>query len=222
MFPLWESLLRRVRVRTAFFSARWAADHFARVIPGLRTHWLPEAGDPALYRPGKPLHLRRWHVLELGRTHDPVHRRIAGPLASAGRSHLFSEPGVRIPMFEGLEALYAGIAESAVMLCFPKSVTHPASAGRVETVTQRYFEAIGSGCLPVGVCPAELRDLFGFDPVVPLSPDEPERQLLDLLEHLEQHQPMVDRNLRRMREVGTFSVRATQMLAALETPAHVR
>lgn len=214
-FPRWEALLRTHRIDTAFFTARDAARHFARTIPGLRSHWLPEACDPAKYRPEQPLAARGIHVLEAGRKHEAVHRRIRGPLADAGRSHRFALDGTRTPIFEGADAYFRGLGDTAIMLCFPKSVTHPDEAGGVETVTQRYFESIGSGCLTVGLCPGELRDLFGFDPVITLSGGDPAGHLLELLADIGSFQPHVERCRRRLQEVGSFRTRARQMLAML-------
>lgn len=213
-WPRWERMLRRQRVRRAFFTARPAAEHFARAIPGLATHWLPECQEMGLLRPGKPLAERGIHVLEMGRRFRAVHERIREPLEKAGKVHVYDK-GAHGSAVPGLAALYERMGDSAVMMCYPKSMTHPDGAGKVETVTQRYLEALGSGCLPVGYCPAELKDLMGYDPVVALSDDDPAAHLLDVLTRLGEFQPMVDRSLARVREVGNFDVRAREMLAKI-------
>ncbi len=214
-FPAWERALRSQRCRLAFFSARAAADHFRNVIPGLDCRWLPEACDPARYSPGTPLHQRAIHVLELGRKHEPVHNAIRGPLEQAGKKHIYSLDGANTVLFSGVEALYAGLGDTAVALCYPKTVTHPAAAGGVETLTQRYFEVMGSGALAVGVSPAELRDLFGFDPVIPIDMRDPAGQLLEILANLHAHQAHADRCRARLLEVGTFDSRARDLLRVL-------
>lgn len=218
MFGVWESFFRVHRVETAFFGARDAAAHFARTIPGLRAHWLPEACDPSLYQPDRPLAARGIHVLEVGRKHEAVHARIREALARSGRTHRFALDGTRTPIFEGIDDLYRGLGDAAIMLCFPKCVTHPAEAGGVETLTQRYLESIGSGCLTVGQCPAELRDLFGFDPVIPLNLSDPAGHLFSLLDRLPEYQDHVERCRRRLLEVGTFDVRARRLLGLLADP----
>ncbi len=213
-FHRWERLLRRHRVRTAFFTARDAAAHFRRAMPGLETHWVPEAVDLDALHPGKPLADRSIHVLELGRRWALVHDRIREPLRLAGHRHQYSsQAGPAIP--GGYGDLNRALGDSAISLCFPKSVTHPEGAGGVETVTQRYFEVLGSGCLAVGTCPGELRDLFGFDPVIPVSREDPAGQVLKILERLDEYQPHVDRCLTRVREVGTFELRARTILEFL-------
>jgi hypothetical protein len=97
-FDAWERLLRLHRVKTAFFSARIAATEFERRIPGLKTHWMPEACDPNRYTPSKPLHLRSTHVLEMGRKHDATHAAILAALKAGSYRHIYSTPQSPSPM----------------------------------------------------------------------------------------------------------------------------
>lgn len=214
-FPRWEATLRRQRVPLAFFSARNAAEHFARAIQGLETVWLPEACDPSRFTPATPLHERAIKVLELGRKFERVHEKIREPLRARGHRHVYSLDGANTVLFAGLDALYAGLGDTAIALCFPKSVTHPEKAGGVETMTQRYLEFIGSGTLAVGTSPREIVDLFGFDPVVALDEKDPAGQILAMLDDLPAWQAHADRARARLLEVGTFDARARTMLAHL-------
>lgn len=216
-FEAWEALLKRHRARVAFFSARDAAAHFASVIPGLTAHWLPEACDPALFHPERPLASRSIHVLELGRKHAALHERIREPLARAGVTHRFAIDGTRTPIFSTLDDTYRALGDTAIMACFPKTITHPSEAGGVETMTQRYLEAIGSGCVCYGRAPRELVDLFGFNPVVEMDEQDPAGQVMRLMEEIRrgEHQELVDLARARLPEVGTFGLRARQMVSAL-------
>ncbi len=214
-WALWEALLRRHRTRLAFFSARQNAEHFAKVIPGLTTHWLPEALDLSLLQPGKPLAQRTQHVFEMGRRLAAVHEKIREPLKAAGKSHVYQVGPRTHKVIPGLDNLYKTLGDTATMVCYPKVMTHPDGAGGVETLTQRYIESIGSGALAVGYCPAELKELFGFNPMVDLSTTDPAGHLLDILANLESYQPLVDKSLARVKEVGSFDSRARAMLDAI-------
>jgi hypothetical protein len=213
---LWEplaALLRRHRVRVAFFTARQTAAHFRETM-GLDAIWMPEACDPAQYRPDKPLAARGTDVLELGRKYDRYHDAIAPALAADGRSHLFERVKGRM-IFDTREAMIGGFADAKVSVCFPSSITHPERSGHVETVTHRYFESIASRCLILGHGPAELTDLFGYDPVVRADDRDPAGQLRDVLARVEDYQPLIDRNYRRLLEVGTWDVRMRAVLDEL-------
>ncbi|WP_200382537.1 hypothetical protein [Thiococcus pfennigii] len=78
-------------------------------------------------------------------------------------------------------------------------------------MTQRYLEAIGSGCLIVGESPQEIIDLFGFDPVIPVDWKNPVKQLFNVLKSIESYQEHVDRCRLRFLEVGTFSSRVEKI-----------
>ena len=212
----WETLLRRHGVRLAFFSSRRATQEFSRRLPGSSCVWIPEAVDPDRCDPSQRLRTRSIDILELGRRSERLHRRLEPALRGRGIRHAFQQPGAP-RMYPTQEVLRQALATTRLLVCLPKSTTHPEAAGGLETVTHRYFEGMASGCVLVGQCPDELRDLWGFDPVVPLDPSEPERTVLDVLERIEAHQALVDRNLRRLREVGTWRHRAEAMIEAIGT-----
>jgi hypothetical protein len=214
LYPRWERFFRRHRMRVAFFSARASAEHFRRVVPGMESIWQPEAVEPSLYRGNKPLAERSIDVLELGRRWDEYHDRIVGPLAAGGRSHKFQSAPGRI-IFPTFAEMVGGFADAKISVCFPSSLTHPARSGHVETVTHRYFESMASRCIIVGRAPAELVDLFGYDPVVAADLDDPVGQLEDILREPAAHAARVERNHSRMLEVGTWEVRIATILDQL-------
>jgi len=220
-YDRWASKLRRMQPRVVFVSARGSADYLRGRLPNTVVHWLPEAIDADDWDSSRPLTTRGVDVLELGRKHPRYHEQITGRLGD-GVSHRFARAGSHTPVFPGEAALRAGLADTKIQICFPKSITHPlrapdrgAGAGGLETVTQRYFEAIASGSLVVGHGPRELVDLFGYDPVIAADLEQPAEQLHELLDGIEQHQPFVDRNLARLREVGTWDARVAELLQVL-------
>lgn len=211
-FPRWESFFRRNRTELGFLTARYAAEHFQKRFPDRRFVWLPESVDPAAHRCDTPLANRSIDVLELGRKYDAFHDRAKPLLATAGMTHLYEKVRGQI-IFPTHDELIAGLANSRVSVCFPQSLTNPERCGRVETVTLRYFESIASKCLLVGKCPAELSDLFGYNPVVELSdPGE----IVDVVSRIADYQVLVNRNYQRLLEVGTHSVRVDSLVRELK------
>lgn len=225
-FPAWEKLLRKYRISRACFSSRDAAGYFARVIPELKTHWIPEACDPARFDPTKPLAQRTLHVLEIGRKHPSVHEAITKPLAQASKRHMYSSGGSEKPIYPTLDSLYQAFSDSIISVCFPKSITHPQGskwaahpscpAGTAETLTQRYFETIGSGALAVGTCPRELSDMFGFNPVIELSLTDPAGHMLEILKDPGAYQSHADTCRQRLMETCTFAQRARMLIDVLD------
>ena len=214
LYPRWQRFFRRHRMRLAFFSARDSAGHFRKAMPAMESIWLPEAVDPSIYRGEKPLSERSIDVLELGRRWDEYHDKIVAPLARGERVHKFQAgPGQII--FPTMEELVAGLGDAKVSICFPSSLTHPRRSGHVETVTHRYFESIASRCVIVGRCPRELADLFGYNPVVEADRNDPAGQIEAILRDPAAHAERVERNYRRLMEVGTWEVRVATLLGEL-------
>ena len=218
MFPLWERTLRDLDACDVFFSARDVIPHFSSRLPRTRFHWLPEAIEPEWMDPSRPLDARPIGVLELGRRLESFHDAITPALKRAHVTHVYSKAGEQL--FPGSDGVRTAIADSRVLVCHPKSMTHPGGprgAGSIETVTQRYFEAFASRALVVGHCPSELRDLFGFDPVI--ASGEPTESVIERLAEIAQNperfQAHADRCYERCLEVGTFDARARTMLEVL-------
>jgi hypothetical protein len=214
----WESLFRRHRIRLAFFTARRAAEHFARRRPQMKAIWLPEAVDPEQYDGSKPLAERQIDVLELRRKHEKFHNSIRRGLEEAHKVHKFARPFEMI--FPTATELRQGFGDTKISVCFPRSITHPEWSGNtenVETVTFRYFESFASRCLVVGHCPRELEDLFGYNPVVEIEPGRELEQILSVLENIQNYEPLVERNYKRLLETSTWELRVEVILSHAQT-----
>jgi hypothetical protein len=215
-YQRWSSFFRRHRVRLAFFSARQSAEHFRREMPDMRSEWLPEATDPKQYECSLTLADRNIDVLELGRRSDVFHESVTNELSRACYRHLYERTKGEI-VFRTREAFKDGLAHTRVSVCFPSSTTHPGRSGDVETVTHRYFESMAAKCLVLGQCPAELRDLFGYNPVIETEREHEAQQLVAILRNIEKYQPDVERNYRRLLEVATWGNRVAQVLASVRS-----
>ena len=58
-------------------------------------------------------------------------------------------------------------------------------AGKIETLTQRYWECMLSRCLIVGRAPFELINLIGYNPVIEVEWGNESEQLLRILNNIE-------------------------------------
>jgi hypothetical protein len=212
-YDWWERFFLRYKVRLAFLSIRASAEHFRSRI-GCQTIWIPEAIDMTRYDSAAPLESREIDVLEFGRHYRWLRERIEQPLATNRFTYLHGPESYshERPLFGDRISFASTLAKSKVTICVPRSMTHPDDHATAETITQRYLESMASGCLVYGHCPRELEDLFGYNPVVEMDSAEPAHQLLDLLKNVAQYQPLVARNLARMREVGCWDARVSEMI----------
>jgi hypothetical protein len=210
----WERFFRRHRPVVAFISAKSSVEYMRKHVPGIKFVWAPEAACSRLYNPRKELAVRSIDVLELGRRFESYHRAITAGLAERGKVHLYEkEKGKKI--FGSHDDLIKGFSDSKLFVCFPASMTD-GFAGGVETVTLRYIQACASGCVPVGHAPAELIELFGYNPVVEIDMQRPLQHTLEILDHIDDWQGLVRKNYARFLEVGTWDARAADMLRAVQ------
>ena len=143
--------------------------------PELNWHWLPEGLPTDQYRP------RTWgeksiDVLSFGRKFDKLYEILKEILPAAGVSYAY-EPRPYEVLFPTQEEFLEGLGTARISVCFPSSVTHPQRSGHIETLTVRYLQSMASKCLIFGQSPAELRELFVYEQVVPVEWNDPVGQL---------------------------------------------
>jgi len=205
-FDWWESFFTRYRIRLAFFTARQSAEHFSKVLAKTTCVWLPEATDPRLYDPGKELISREIDVLEFGRKYDELHNKIRPALQQAGYRHDYQR-GPRQFIFPDRAALGRGLCKAKISVCIPASITTPERSGWVNTTTHRFFESMAARCILLGVCPPELADLFGYNPMIEIENGHEAEQILAILKDPGAYQNLVDQNYATLLERGTWASR---------------
>ncbi|MEJ1969750.1 MAG: glycosyltransferase [Rhizomicrobium sp.] len=220
-YEAWVGFFRRHRPKVAFISSRASVIYMRTRLPDLVFAWMPEATDPAAYDSRLPLAARTTDLLELGRRKPSFHDAVAPAMKREGFTHLYERVVGEKIFGASQKSLADGLGAAKLVACFPASATH-AFAGGVETITHRYFEAIASRCLPVGHAPADLVEMFGYNPVVEIGESDAAGRILSLLGDIARWQPLVERNYRRLLEVGTWDVRARQMLDVIANPAAAR
>ena len=213
-YDWWAAFYRRERIRIAFITARQSAQYFAEEFPNMKAVWLPEATDPGEYCASKSWAERDIDVLEMGRRKDYYHGRIAEKLAQRNRVHLYDRETEK-SIFPGRADLIDGLARTKILICFPRSQTHPEVARTVETVTYRYFQSMASKCLLLGHAPQELIDLFGYNPVIEVKDGNEFEQIEWVLHNLNSFSGLVEQNYARLLEVGTWKNRVETILDVL-------
>jgi hypothetical protein len=154
--------------------------------------WVPEGITPQTYR-SSDYAAKDIDVLQLGRKFDQYHRNIAPALARAGKTYKFETVKGEL-IFPTHDSFIEGLGRTRISICFPSSLTHPSRSGNIETMTVRYLQSMVSKCLVVGHAPAEMIDLFGYNPVIEAQVDDDGSQLLDILNNFEQYKSLIEKN----------------------------
>ena len=105
------------------------------------------------------------------------------------------------------EELHQMMSDSKIMICFPRCDTNPQTAGNIETLTQRYWEAMLSRCIIIGRAPKELIQFLGYSPVIEVDWKRPEKQLIQILSNISHYQELVNRNYKSAKEKADWSNR---------------
>jgi hypothetical protein len=188
-----------------FISSSQATEALGRVVRATACHWIPEGITPGDYylafTPEKDI-----DVLQLGRRYNTYHEAIAAPLEKSGKVYLY-EKAVGSVVFPTRLDYVEGLARTKISICVPSSITHPARAGGIETMTVRYLQSMLSRCLIVGHAPAEMIELFGYNPLIEIDENDPPGQLLRILDRLPEYQPLIEKNYQLVREQHTWDSR---------------
>ncbi len=188
-------------VKTVLVTARSVANMINAEMSGINALWIPEGIDTSHYHKGELLINRPYNVLEMGRQMKSYHRVLSemyqdGELRGWTTSRINPDGTLNAASlsFPDNEMLYRELPKYKVMVCFPQCDTNPFRGGNVETLTQRYWEAMLSGCLMIGRAPQELIDFIGYNPVINVNWQNPKEQLKNILDNIFEYQEMVDKN----------------------------
>ena len=211
--------LGRHRVQTAIFSSRQTAELVAKALPNINIIWCPEAVDASCYDKGKPLADREIDLLEFGRSNEKVIQAdVLKQATVAGKAihHVCTRQNGKFIYTN--EQLYQAMGDAKVTITLPRSMTDPATAGNIETLTQRYWECMFSRMVMVGQAPQELVDFIGYNPVVELQDDmSAAEQIVNVLEHIDDYQELVDKNLETAQRLGSWDIRMQWLIGQLNS-----
>lgn len=202
-----EKWLEKYKLQTAIFTSSTEMEEMKRRIPNINYIHCPEAVDTSLYKSGKELKDRAIDLLEFGRSNKLV---IAADSLD-NINHICTKVGDKFIYTN--EQLYDAMCDAKITICLPKSMTHPDIAEGVETLTQRYWEAMLSRMVIVGHCPMELEKLIGYNPVIEIRGERAEvrKHILDILEHIADYQELVDKNRDTALRMGDWRLRMKEM-----------
>lgn len=210
----WNNLFQwfdNLHVRTVLVTVKSFAEEIRRRTD-IHAIWVPEGIDVAPYMAGPNLEERQYDVYELGRQHPEYHQVLEG-LDKTGTLHGFfhnivGQEGKLVKLaFPSNDELYATMPQIKVVVNFPKTDTDSQHAGGLETLTQRYWEAMLCKCLIVGRAPRELTELAKYNPVVDVDWSDPKHQLLDILSNLTDYQALVDENYELALKMASWNSR---------------
>ena len=201
-------------VRTAIFTSSQTADRMKKRFPQMNILTITEGIDTSKYNEGKKLNERSIDLLEFGRRN----KKVFDVSLPQNYTHLYSKNGEHL--FKTEQDLVYGLADSKITICYPRCDTQPQKAGDIETLTQRYWEAMLSRIVIVGRAPKELIDLIGYNPVIEIGKENQKERIIDIINHINNYQSLVDRNNDTAKKMGSWDIRARQIMDWLRSSGY--
>lgn len=219
----WNQLIAKLvalNVKTVLVTARSVAAMLHEKL-NINAIWIPEGIDLNLYKKGKELIKRDYDIYELGRQHPKYHQVLVQMYKKkmfVGYFHNeYGANGKIIKLaFNRNENMIDAFSKVKIVINFPKVDTEPFLAGNVETLTQRYWEAMLSRCLMIGRAPKELIDLLGYNPVIEVDWDIPQKQLSHILSNISIYQELVNRNFKQAIKLASWEARVPYIKGKLQ------
>lgn len=224
----WDSLfqdLKLFKCKIVFVTVQAVAEKITREL-GIQAYWIPEGIDPAGYQKGQELWDREIEVYELGRQQKEYHTILEelhqrGIVKQYCRNIYNVAGGLQSLAFPTADDLLKNLPNIKIIVSFPQVDTHPEKAGSLDTLTQRYWEAMLSRCLIVGRAPGELIELIGYDPVINVDWKNPEKQMEMILSNITDYQELVDRNYAVALQKAPWSSRIVDLVEILNGEGYV-
>lgn len=201
-------------VKTAIFTSSQTANKMRERFPEMNILAITEGIDTSKYSEGKPLKERSIDLLEFGRRN----KKVFDVSLPSNYKHLYSKNGEHI--FKTEQDLVYGLADSKITVCYPRCDTQPQKAGDIETLTQRYWEAMLSRIVIVGRAPKELIDLIGYNPVIEIGKENQTERIIDIINHINNYQSLVDRNNDTAKKMGSWDIRVKQIMDWLKSTGY--
>lgn len=189
-------------VRTAIFTSSQTAKRVKEKLPHVNVITITEGINTSLYKGDiKLLKDRRIDILEVGRMNYTFFKSVLPDSINHVRT------GILKAKFKTNEDFRKALNDAKVTITVPRCDTQPERAGDIETLTQRYWENMLSGIVMVGRAPKELTDLIGYNPVINWNGVDATNTTLDILNNLDNYQPLVYKNRETAMMMADWSIR---------------
>lgn len=205
--------LKRNHIKTLIVTSSQTASMVKHQLPKINIIYIPEGINANKYKNEKKLHKRSIDLLEFGRPFKLFHEKIISHDIAILKSYKYPNGSW---VFPDVDSLIEGLADTKIAITLPRCDTHPEIAGNIETLTQRYWECMLSGCILLGRAPQELIKLIGYNPVIPMDIDNPHIQVESILRNISNYQDFVDKNYQVALKYAPWDVRIKTLKIELE------
>lgn len=213
---IWK-LIKLCNTKIIIFTQKQNADYFQQLFPNKKILFLPEAIITENYIIGEQIKQRPIDILEFGRTNPAINQE----LNTIPTEYKYLHPQGNKKLFSTHKELAKAISQAKIVICYPRSITHPEEAGEIETLTQRYWECMYSGTLMIGKAPKELIDIIGYNPVIESPINKLKDTITRILPIINDFQSLADKNKRMACIYGDWKSRFIYLEETLKNEGYI-
>jgi hypothetical protein len=158
--------------------------------------WMPEGIDTDQYK-FRAYKNKDIDIISIGRKYKKYEEMVSGILDSQGKKYAFDD-------FSTRQSFIDALSRSKISICIPRCIIDPEHTNGVPTMTIRYLQSIASKCLILGSAPQEMIDLFGYNPVIEIDNNDPQKQIIDILDNFDAYIPVIERNYEHVKQHHTW------------------
>ena len=193
------------KVKNVFFTSSQTTEIIKSKVPNTNCYWIPEGILAESYK-SYQYKDKTIDVLALGRRHNIYNEKIVNYLEENNKLYLYEKEKGKI-IFPTRDGFIDGLAKSKISICVPSNITHPERSGNIETMTIRYLQSMASKCIILGHAPKEMITLFGYNPVIEIDYNDPENQILSILNNYEDYYSLIEKNYNTLLKNHTWTNR---------------
>ncbi len=212
-FRDWEKVIDDIGIDYLFFGYKKSAEYFKET--GHNAYWVPLSADFRIFRPRKEEKTRMF--MQMGRRNDVLHEKILAYLKEHGmednRDNYVYRHDRDEMIFPDIHELAREINKTKYFVCVPKSYENFKRTGAISETICRYYEAMGSKTMIIGMKPDTFDELFPYKAMISFNDDEDFNESIDYYEnHREEYDEILDKNYDYVMNHHTWGNRIRQIL----------
>ena len=213
-----ENAFRSFKINVAIFPSKQAVEYFnSRGINNFKSYYVPEGVQSDKYK-FKNYSEKEIDLFQYGRQWKWLHEKLAVYTDKNNIRYEYNKfEAQSSTTFMDRNTFVETLSNAKVAVCVPRNITHPELVDSLSTLTTRYFECMSSKCLIWGKAPDELINLFGYNPVIEVDMENPDKQLSEILSNYNSYIPLIEKNYANVIANHQWKNRIENIMSILES-----
>ena len=212
-FQDWEKVIDDIGIDYLFFGYKKSAEYFKET--GHNSYWVPLSADFTVFKDFYEKKTRMF--MQMGRRNDVLHEKILAYLKLHGledsRENYVYRHDRNEQIYPDIHELAKEINRTKYFVCVPKSYENFKRTGAISETICRYYEAMASKTMIIGMKPDTFDELFPYKAMINFNNNEDFNEAIDYYEtHQDEYEAMLKKNHDYVLEHHSWGNRIHQIL----------